>query len=153
MESLSYGFTPVCQENADTLVEIAFGLLHELSDIYDSGEANKTFRTMLQNLSGLMSDRASVMKPFDKTFNENRKTLLDIEENMEYLHCNAHFLLGMSTMSEKVLKESEKAKGEKLGRDAASKFSSWAATENSTCRYIRTACDIFGPCGDEKKWM
>lgn len=75
---------------------------------------------MLQNLTGLMSDRASVMKSFDNSFNQQRQQTLRTNENMEFLHCNAHFLLGLSTASEKVLKDW--CKDEKFGRDKADKF-------------------------------
>ena len=150
-KSLSCGFIPVCQENTATLVDIAYGLLQELADVYDAEKVDEVFKGMLKNLSGLMSDRASVMKSFDKAFSEKRKDLLETEEDMEFLHCNAHFLLGLSSEGDKVLKEWEKAMAEPLGRDASGKFSSFASSsETSTSRLIRTGCDILGPRGDEK---
>ena len=98
-KSLSCGFIPVCQENTATLVDIAYGLLQELADVYDTEKVDEVFKGMLKNLSGLMSDRASVMKSFDKAFSEKRKDLLETEEDMEFLHCNAHFLLVKVTRS------------------------------------------------------
>ena len=55
------------------------------------------FKGMLQNLAGLTSDRASVMKSFCKAFSENRKHLLETEQDKEFLHWNAHFLLGLNS--------------------------------------------------------
>ena len=39
---------------------------------------------------GLMSDRASVMKSFDKKFDEHRQEHLATDESLQFLHCSAH---------------------------------------------------------------
>ena len=89
------------------------------------------------------------MKSFDNSFNQQRQQTLRTNENMEFLHCNAHFLLGLSTASEKVLKDW--CKDEKFGRDKADKFCKFSnASESPAARHIRLACDILGPRGDEK---
>ena len=89
---------------------------------------------MLQNLTGLMSDRASVMKSFDNSFNQQRQQTLRTNENMEFLHCNAHFLLVLSTASEKVLKDW--CKDEMFGRDKADKFRKFSnASESPAARH------------------
>ena len=92
-QSFSCGFVPVCQENTSTLVDISVGLLQELADIYDIDDADEVFKSMLKNLSGLLSDQASVMKSFDKAFSEKRKAVTGTDKEMEFLHCNMHFLL------------------------------------------------------------
>ena len=149
---LSCGFTPVCREDADTLVDVAFNLLKELAELYSADEADMQFRSMVRNLTGLMSDRASVMKSFNHKFNTKRKELLEMEEDMEFLHCNAHFLLGLSSACEKVIKTYQKDKGKdfQFGRDKEPKFLRFHSAENPASRYIRLACDILGPRGDEK---
>lgn len=146
---LSCGFVPVFKEDTNTLVDVAFNLMKELADIYDETKADEVFKSMLEKLTGLMSDRASVMKSFNKAFDTQRQEKLMTQSNMEFLHCNAHFLLGLSSESEKVLKQW--SKGEKLGRDTSGKFGRFSSsTESAAARYIRTACDILGPRGDEK---
>ena len=77
---------------------------------------------MLSNMTGLMSDRASVMKSFGRTFNETRQKELRQTDNLEFLHCNAHFLLDLSSASEKTLSLVEKEIGEDLGRDKLTQF-------------------------------
>ena len=57
-----------------------------------------------------MSDRASVMKSFDTAFSDKRKAVTGTDKEMEFLHCNAHFLLGLSHAINKVLKEWEEKK-------------------------------------------
>ena len=52
-----------------------------------------------------MNDRASVMKSFDRQFDEQRKQVLNTEESLQFLHSNAHFLLGLSSEAEKVVKD------------------------------------------------
>lgn len=147
---LSCGFIPVCKEDTNTLVDIAYNLLTELSELYKNDELDDTFHTMLKHVTGLMSDRASVMKAFNKSFNDRRNVALGVNENVEFLHCNAHFLLGLSSATEKILKLWEKSQEQKIGRDKVDKFKRFTSSESSGSRYIRTACDILGPRGDEK---
>lgn len=151
-QMLSTGFTSVCTEDAGTVLDVSIGVLKELSYIHDQAdERNEKFKEMLSNLVGVMSDRAAVMKAFDKQLNTKRKEILGTQENLEFLHCNAHFLLGMSSGADSVLKEVESAKKERLGRDKLPVFQRFrAATECATSHYVRTACDTIGPRGDEK---
>ena len=150
--TLSIGFVGVQTENTDTLLDVAVNLLKELAYVYDEDETEKSFKAMLTNMTGLMSDRASVMKSFGRKLNETRQKELGQTDNLEFLHCNAHFLLGLSTASEKTLSSVEKEIGEDLGRDKLTQFATRfrGSSENSTSRYIRTACDCLGPRGDEK---
>ena len=152
--TLGIGFVGVQTENTDTLLDVAVNLLKELAYVYDEEEIEKSYKAMLSNMTGVMSDRASVMKSFGRKLNETRQKELGQTEtdNLEFLHCNAHFLLGLSTASEKTLSSIEKEIGEDLGRDKLTQFATRfrGSSENSTSRYIRTACDCLGPRGDEK---
>lgn len=74
-----------------------------------------------------------------------------MEEDMDFLHCNAHFLLGLSAACDHVIKAYQKDKDIKVGRDKHDQFKRFQFSgENAASRYIRTACDILGPRGDEK---
>ena len=90
--SLSGGFVPVAREDTTTLVELTIGLLEELSKLYPAGEAEQNFANMLQGMSAVMSDRAPAMKSFGKQLNNERKLLLQTDKDLDFLHCNAHFL-------------------------------------------------------------
>ena len=103
---------------------------------------------MLRNITGMMSDRASVMKSYHKAMDSMRQQTLCTEESIEFLHCNAHFFLGLSSSCETILKEMEK--GKVLGRDKLPVFKTWSSAESASVRYIRTGCDVLGPRGDEK---
>lgn len=60
---------------------------------------------MLGGWSGVMTDRAAVMKSFDRSLQDERRVLLQTEEGFDFLHCKAHFLLGLATEAKKVLAE------------------------------------------------
>lgn len=124
--------SPVCREDTKTLVDIAYNLLHELADVHHDDEVGDVLRSMLKHITRWMSDRASVMRSFNKAFSEQRRdTLAAADNDMEFVHCNTHFLFGTSAASEKVLKQWEKEHGKKFGWD-------------------HTTCDILGSRGDEK---
>ncbi|GFR87131.1 hypothetical protein ElyMa_006068700 [Elysia marginata] len=66
-----------------------------------------------------MSDRAAVMKAFDRLLHEYRQNLLG-EDNIstQFIFCNAHFLLGVASAAEdgvKVVEEKLKIDGGSLG--------------------------------------
>ncbi|KAL8580963.1 hypothetical protein ACOMHN_017530 [Nucella lapillus] len=95
--------------------------------------------------------KAAVMKSFQKNLEEERRILLHTDEGLDFLHCNAHFLLGLGAECKKVLGQEEKDRGEQLGRDNLSRFSSYSKnTECSAFRYIRMVCDCCGPRGDDQ---
>ncbi|XP_041362472.1 uncharacterized protein LOC121378388 [Gigantopelta aegis] len=150
----SMGYTTVCTEDTKTLLDISVTLLKELADIYDDDgdSVDQNFKELLQKLSGLMSDRASVNKSFNKAMNQCRQEVLeDNSAQLQFLYCSAHFLLGLSSEGEKVLKCLQKELDGKLGRDQLSIFNSFSSSgESAVSRYIRTACDVLGPRGDEK---
>ena len=57
--TLSIGFVGVQTENTDTLLDVAINLLKELAYVYDEEEMEKSFKAMLTNMTGLMSDCSS----------------------------------------------------------------------------------------------
>ena len=128
------------------MLDVAINLLKELAYVYDEEEIEKSFKAMMTNMTGLMSDRASVMKSFGRTFNETCQKELEQTGNLEFMHCNAHFLLGLSTDSEKTMSSSEKEIGEDVVSDKLSQFATrfCGSSENLISRYIRTACDCLG---------
>ena len=156
-ETLSLGLATVATEDASTLLEITVQLLEEITDIYSSDksedEKNQVFHSLLSNLTSVMSDRASVMKCFDRKLEHFLQSELGHDARLQFLHCNAHFLLGLSRASEIALRKIEETiqeNNKKLGRDKLTKFQRFKKTENATSRLIRTASDILGPRGDEK---
>ena len=68
--SLCCGFDEVAAEDSKTLVDITTGLNQEVTEVFDEDEKDQHFRTSLQHLSGLMSDRASVNKAMKRDVND-----------------------------------------------------------------------------------
>lgn len=104
-----------------------------------------------------MTDRASVNKLFNQKLSEYRNRVLEKSNvnDIHYLYCNAHFLLGLSNMTDQVLKSEIKLFEGRLGvnirRDAFDKFRRFKnAGESGPARFVRTSCDCLGPRGDEK---
>ncbi|GFR61946.1 hypothetical protein ElyMa_000117500 [Elysia marginata] len=148
---LSLGFVDVPCEDAATLLDVTVAVLTELGDIYDPENRDKVFQEILGKMHSTMTDRASAMKKFASSLESIKKEKLGEESELHFLHCNAHFLLGLSSSSESALKEVEKEIGRKLGRDLCVKFKKFSsAGESSVARYIRTACAILGPRGNQK---
>ena len=124
-------------EDTQTLLSIACNLFQGLADIYEN-DAEQHHKTMLANMVGLMNDRASVMKSFDRQFDEQRKHLLNTEESLQFLHSNAHFLLALSSEAEKVVKDI--TKGRAFGRDPVKAFRHFPnSSETCVSRYLRLA--------------
>jgi hypothetical protein len=142
-------FVPVDREDSDTLCDITVNLLNELTELVVSDEEREE---VVRNLTSLMTDRAITMKAFGQKLQEKKHAILENEDSLEFLFCNAHFLLGMSAACEKSLGEFEKEKNWKgeLGRDQLGSFAMFKrnARDAAACRLIRLACDIFGPRGD-----
>ena len=148
---LSCGFTTVASENASTLVETTLTMLQELSEVFCPEEKEHYFRQILQNLSGVMTDRAAVMKKYKKDLNDAVQATLGTQESIEFLGCNAHFLLGLSSKSNTTLTAIQKERDEsRIGRDLVPQFQRFSTPEAAAVRYIRMACEVLGPRGDEK---
>ena len=149
--SLSCGFTTVSSENARTLVDTILDLLRELADVYSPAEREQHFRRILQNLAGVMSDRAAVMKKFKVDLQEAIQVTLGTQESIEFLYCNAHFLLGLSNNTNNTLQSIQQDRGElRIGRDEQPIFHRFTRSEAAAVRYICKACEVLGPRGDEK---
>ena len=152
---MSMGYSTVVTEDTETLVDVAVSLLQELGDVFaeNDDEKNRNFHAMLENMVSLMSDRASVMKSFNRAFQEKRQQILgDTSTQLQFLYCSAHFLLGLSHEGEKALKDVQKhVIGTPVGRDVLPVFRSFkGAGESAVSRLVRTCCDVLGPRGDDK---
>ena len=149
--SLSCGFTPVATENAATLVETTLNLLQEISEVFSEEEKQEHFLRILRNLSGVMSDRATVMKRYKEDLNQAIQATLGTDESIEFLFCNAHFLLGLSSMANTCLNDTQKELGEsRIGRDLQQQFQRFSTPDAAAVRYVRMACEVLGPRGDDK---
>ena len=150
---MSAGFSNVATEDSDTLLDVSISLMRELSYIFDEGEQNEIFQGIFTKLFGVMSDRASVNKKFGSDLNNAKKQLFN-STDLHYLYCNAHFLLGLASKCEQLLKKHEilleEQFGRKLGRARSKKFDHFKSSESATARLTRLGCDFFGPRGDQK---
>lgn len=91
---------------------------------------------MLSNMVSTMSDRAGTMNCFAKLLDDHRTGLINPEIRLEFLHCNAHFLLGLSMGAEKALKrvvDEEGLKG-KIGRDTLPAFNRFRSGDSAASR-------------------
>ncbi|GFO43030.1 hypothetical protein PoB_006953500 [Plakobranchus ocellatus] len=151
---LSLGFVDVPCEDASTLLDVTVAVLSELGDVYDPDNRETIFKEILIKLHSTMTDRASAMKKFSSSLNMYKQDKLGTDYDIHFLHCNAHFLLGLSSACEGTMKKVEQGyvdkTGRKLGRDQNSKFGRFSSSEAAVSRYIRTACAILGPRGDQK---
>ena len=81
---------------------------------------------ILSKLKSLMSDRAANMELFNKKMLEYKKDLLGGDTTIQFLYCNAHFLIGLADETEKTVRFQEAGieneSGRKLGRDALPAF-------------------------------
>jgi aubergine-like protein len=132
-------------------------LFQELAYIFadDETERDRVFREILGKLSSLMSDRASVMKSFNSALSSKSSKRKDIlgedSTQLQHIYCSAHFLLGLGSECEKALKDVQTGIGDgKHGRDQLVQLRNWSSSgETVVARYIRTACDVLGPRGDD----
>ena len=108
----SLGFTSLAMEDTTTLVEVTLQMLEELSGLHTQHEAQQNFLDTLSRLSAVMTDRASVMKSFTQRLQHEGQVLLQTDEGLDFLHCNAHFLLGLPSEVRKVLLEEDEARRE-----------------------------------------
>ena len=149
--SLSCGFKTVAAENASGLVETTLNLLQELFEVYSEEEQQQHFRRMLSNLSGVMTNRVSVMKKYKQDLNDAIQTTPGATESIQFLYCNAHFLLGPSSAASSSLLVIQQELGEgRIGRDCDQQFRTFSTPEAAAVHYVRMACEVSGPRGDEK---
>ena len=89
-------------EDTQTLLSIACNIFQGLADIYEN-DADHHYKTMLANMVGLMSDRASVMKSFDRQFDDQRKQLLNTEESLQFLQAKLVETMSMHLGTSRIL--------------------------------------------------
>ena len=153
---MSLGFSEVATDDAETLLEKTMDLFNELCKIYcddEKADRDVIMKEIIFKMKCLMSDRASVMKLFDKKLAAARNNILGEDVQTHFLFCNAHFLLGVSGAVETAMRELDVLEdGEKLGRDAdPGTFGRFAsAAESCVSRLIRTSAEVMGPRGDDK---
>ena len=110
-------------------------------------------KTVLFTITSLMTDRASAMKSYGRLFEEHVKKEVGEDLVIHFLHCNAHYLLGLVSACEKAVNAIEcefVRENGPLGRDKEKFFRFADFKESATFRLLRTACDVFGPNGDQK---
>ncbi|GFR88074.1 hypothetical protein ElyMa_006091600 [Elysia marginata] len=153
---LSTGFREVATEDAQTMIEDTVEMIEELSELYGDDEKDDLFfLQLLKNITSTLSDRASVVKSFSQNFGEMKNLMLGENKRTNFLFCNAHFLLGLSSSCEQAVKEVEaqmiSETGQVLGRDKSPVFKSWCnGGESAALRFLRTVASCLGPRGDEK---
>ena len=109
---LSIGFSEIATDDGKTFLEQTLEMLNELSEIYCNGDDSKhreeVFQELISKMRYLMSDRAAVNKLFNKKLSEFREDYLgDETPAMQFLYCNAHFLLGVAQATEECVKMRE----------------------------------------------
>ena len=149
-QNLSCGCAVVASENADCLVNLSTDLLDELAVIYedDKSKQQEKFTEFLQKMGALMSDCAAVMKCFNERFYTMHRDLLQTDEDLDFLYCNTHVLLGFASAVMKTFKDT--AAGAPVGRDSSPKFAGSRRGEHPVTRYVHEACRCLGPRGDER---
>lgn len=135
---ISLGFDPVACENVQTVLDLTVNKLSELALLYSPDDSAQQLKNMLRNMVGIMSDRANTMKAFDRQLDSLRTEVANPETQLEFLYCNAHFLLGLTTTAEKALTEVAKERGleGKLGRETMPAFQRFKKPESAACRYL-----------------
>ena len=135
------GFNAVAHETARTILDLTLDRIQELSVLNNEEDSKNETRKITQNLVGLMSDRASNMKSAGRLLDEHRAVQLpDTTVQLEFLHCNTHFLLALSSAAEKALVHVTKECGLEgnLGREKLTVFNSFSSRSDgsSVCRYV-----------------
>ncbi|XP_033914500.2 uncharacterized protein LOC117435453 [Acipenser ruthenus] len=147
----------VAKEQALTLLDVSILAFQKLSSVYgtETELSNQVFKELLRKHFVLMSDYTSVMKTFNERVNLCQQGHPDVPSPLHFLGCNAHYLLGLSHAAEQETvsfeNEISAVTGEKLGRDKNPKFTNFLNfSESASARYIRMACDVLSPRGEEK---
>ena len=99
--TLSLGFQLTAREDAQSLFDLTLHILDELHYLDFDARGKEQLKDMLGNMVGIMTDRANVMKSFQDAVEAKKKEILQSEEGITRLYCNAHFLLGLSAAAPK----------------------------------------------------
>ncbi|KAL5007846.1 hypothetical protein ScPMuIL_016652 [Solemya velum] len=147
--TLVLGFKPVAREDSETVANILQNFITETADINES-----PVTILLSSLSGMMSDRSSVMKKTNVILDEWRTNQLKKDhtqsgiEKLNFFYCTAHVLLGFHNQ---ILKDLKTVHKDLIGRDLMPRFARFKnSSEPPAVRLIRTASEVLGPRGDEK---
>ena len=163
---MSCGFDEVACEDSDTLFEKSVTLLKDLSEtcidsVHDGDnfspeeierkkavkdkERELLFIEIVSKLKCLMTDCAAVMKAFDQKMAKFGKDTLGVDCSTHFLHCNAHFLLGISDAIEASLKEiiTSEFPNDKLGRDKVDKFTRFKTSKETDCETPKPDPNLF----------
>ena len=110
-KQLSLGFKEVVSEDSDILLSKCVDAFREIIEIHclDSTEDEESLlKEVIRKMKGLLSDRAAVMKAFDKKLHNFKVDLLGYENvSTHFLHCNAQFLLALSAASQEAIELAE----------------------------------------------
>lgn len=122
--TLLLGFHLTAREDAQSLLDLTLHILDELHSLDFDAQDEEQLKDMLRNMVGIMTDRANVMKSFQDAVEAKKKEILQSEEGITLLYCNAHFPLGLSAAASKALTSVENARDfqNKLGCDSLSAF-------------------------------
>ena len=143
----------LCLMNFHTYLMSALQKTYMMSALQKVKETVK--KAMLSKLFATMSDRSSVQKLLNEKLAAHCSDVLGTKTDIKLLYCNVHFLLGLSSCSEITLSTIEQQLqlanelGDKFGRDDVGKFSHFTSSQSCCARFIRTACNSFGPRPDE----
>ncbi|XP_041105202.1 uncharacterized protein LOC121315200 [Polyodon spathula] len=156
-ESVNVIHCSEAKEQALTLLDVSILAFQKLSGVYgtETELSNQVFKELLRKHFVLMSDYTNVMKTFNDRVSLCQQGQPGIPSPLHFLGCNAHYLLGLSHAAEKETLSFENeilaVTGEKLGRDKNLKFTNFLNfSESASARYIRMACDVLNPRGEEK---
>ena len=126
---LSLDFDPVACKNVQTVLDLTVNKLSELALLYSPDDSAQQLKNTLRNMVGMI-DRANTMKAFDRRLDSLRTAVANPEIQLEFLYCNARFVLGLTTAAEKALTEVAKERGleGKLERETMPAFQCFTKT-------------------------
>ena len=106
--TLFLGYSQIVRDDSETLLQSLISIFKAICEIYsmddDSCDQYALYKNIISKLKALMSDRASVMKCFDRKVAEYKVELLGEEDcSTHFLFCNAHFLLALSSATEEAI--------------------------------------------------
>ena len=154
-KSKSMGFTSIASDDACNLLEQTIKVFENVIDLYMMSSQSKSdaekdgiLKEIVNKMTCVMSDRAANMKLFNKQLHEWRQKVLHNEDiNIHFLYCNAHFLLGLTTVAITAFNNFIEEEGSSL-RDKDQKFKRFVtSSEVLAFRIIRHATEVLGAKG------
>ncbi|KAM4604047.1 uncharacterized protein ACJ7VT_018671 isoform 2-T2 [Polymixia lowei] len=148
---------PDVKEDALTLLDIAMLTVQKLTSMY----GGKTDVSKQVSMDLLKNQYTLTCKEHPEMIHFGAKvaSLTDntsLASPLDFLYCNAHFLVDMHDAIEKQVMSFEgemtQSAGKKLGRDRNPKFKRFFNfSESATSRYIHMACDVLNPQAPAKQ--